>query len=256
MHGFNRLGGNSLAETVVAGRVVGRRVAEFTARESLEVELALAGRFVAEEGKRVQAWIDRPAGGPSVFAIRDAIAETMVNRVGVFRSGPELEIAVTEIEEQIAQLAKASLAPTSSGPHPELTAALRIEGMARLALITALGALARTESRGAHARTDFPQRDDARWLNRTLAHWPDGATAPELSYEPVGLIDLPPGDRGYGKGDRIDSEVSLEAYNAEVETRQREAGSQPTAEPLGARMKWEAWREVENPTPITPERSK
>ena len=89
-----------------------------------------------------------------------------------------------------------------------------------------------------------------------LAHWPDGATAPELSYEPVGLIDLPPGDRGYGKGDRIDSEVSLEAYNAEVETRQREAGSLPTAEPLGARMKWEAWREVENPTPITPERSK
>ena len=253
MHGFNRLGGNSLAETVVAGRVVGRRVADFTARASLEVELALAHEFVSEERKRLQSWLDRPAGGPNVFAIRDAMAETMVNRVGVFRNGSDLEIAVRELRDQIAQLERASLAPTSSGPHPELTAALRLEGMAKLALITALGALARTESRGAHARTDFPKRDDARWLNRTLAHWPEGASEPELSYEPVGLLDLPPGDRGYGKNDRIDSETSLDAYNTSVEVNQRQAGALPTAEPLGARMKWQAWRDIEHTT--TPERS-
>ena len=86
-------------------------------------------------------------------------------------------------------------------------------------------ALARTESRGAHCRTDHPERDDRCWLNRTLATWPDGAAAPTLGYEPVGLLDLPPGDRGYGRTDRIPMGVSLQEYNATVSEAQRKAGA-------------------------------
>ncbi len=250
MHGFNRLGGNSLAETIVAGRVVGRRVAEYALAESLEVETALAGRFLSAEHKRVQGWLDRTGGGPSVYDVRDAIAETMVRRVGVFRSGPELERAVEELRQQLDRVERAALRSKAPGMNPELSFALRLRGMARLAYVTALGALARTESRGAHCRTDHPARDDVNWLNRTLAHWPEGASEPVLSYEPVGLLDLPPGDRGYGLSERIDMETSLESYNAGVEAAQRAAGSLPTAEPMGSRMRWRAWEGApERPTP-------
>jgi fumarate reductase flavoprotein subunit len=82
---------------------------------------------------------------------------------------------------------------------PELASALRLPGMIRLAITIALGALKRTESRGSHYREDFPSRDDENWLNRTLATWPRDARAPRLEYEPVGSMELPPGDRGYGE---------------------------------------------------------
>jgi fumarate reductase flavoprotein subunit len=250
-YGFNRLGGNSLAETIVAGRFVGRRIASFAAAESLGVELALAERFVAEENNRIQAWIDRPGTGANLYQIRDTIAETMVSQVGVFRSGPELEEAVQTISDQIKHLEQVGLRSRATGMHPELTFALRLEGMARLALVTALGALARTESRGAHCRTDYPKRDDAHWLNRTLAYWPEGDAEPVLRYEPVGLLDLPPGDRGYGKTERIELETPIEAYNATVEGERERAGELPTLEPMGSRMQWGAWHDTKHST--TPE---
>ncbi len=242
LHGFNRLGGNSLAETIVAGRFVGRQVCRFAAESSLDVELALAHRFLHEEARRIRSWIERPSIGPSVFEIRDAMAETMVSQVGVFRTGAELELAVKDLSSLICRLEKVGLRSSPRGMHPELTAALRIEGMARLALITAIGALARTESRGAHCRTDYPRRDDAHWLNRSLARWPDGASEPVLRYEPVGLLDLPPGDRGYGKSERIELDVSPGIYNEEVADRQEREGWLPTQEPRGSRMRWNAWQ--------------
>ncbi len=71
--------------------------------------------------------------------------------------------------------------------------------MLRLALTIAYGALQRTESRGSHYREDYPRRDDVNWLKRTLATWPPGADLPVLSYEPVRITELPPGERGYGE---------------------------------------------------------
>ena len=72
--------------------------------------------------------------------------------------------------------------------------------MLRLATSVAYGALQRTESRGSHYREDYPARDDANWLTRTLARWEPGADLPTLEYEPVEITELPPGDRGYGEG--------------------------------------------------------
>ncbi len=244
MHGFNRLGGNSLAETIVAGRVVGRRVAEFARAATLDCEVALLHASVDAQRDRIAHWLARPSTGPSVYAVRDAMAETLVSQVGVFRDGDELEQAVKELFNQVDLVDQIGLRSSASGMHPELTFALRLEGMVRLALVTALGALARTESRGAHCRLDFPDRDDARWLNRTLAYWPESADEPVLRYEPVGLLDLPPGDRGYGHGDRVEMPETLEEYNARVEDAQRAAGSLPTHEPQGTRMQWGAWNET------------
>jgi fumarate reductase flavoprotein subunit len=79
--------------------------------------------------------------------------------------------------------------------------------MLKLALCVAYGAAQRTESRGAHFREDFPRRDDAQWLKRTLATWPRAAdTLPTLAYEPLDVtaMELPPGWRGYGAKDYVD----------------------------------------------------
>ena len=116
--------------------------------------------------------------------------------------------------------------------------------MLRLALVTTEGALARTESRGAHYRTDYPLRNDAEWLNRTLVRWPADAPAPNYSYEPVGLIDLPPGHRGYGSDERIELDVSIDEYNADVDEKQREHGKLDTIEPIGTRIQWGAWEQA------------
>ncbi len=247
MHGFNRLGGNSLAETIVAGRVIGGRVAEFARGARLESNIGVAAQFVASEQARIRGWLERTGSGADVYEIREAIAEIMINKVGIFRVGHELEEAVDELKEQYRLIDKVVLRHKEPGMNPELTAALRLRGIARLALGTALGALARTESRGAHYRTDYPRRDDANWLKRTLARWPVNADEPLLGYEPVGLIDLPPGHRGYGRDDRMDMALSLEEHNAGVETAWQDEGAAPTVEPIGSSMRWGAWRDAQKP---------
>ncbi len=242
MHGFNRLGGNSLAETIVAGRLVGRHAARRVADTSLDLDASLARRALAECEDRARRWLERSGDGPGVFALRDAMGEIMMNKVGIFRDGDELEQAVSGLKALLADCDRAVLRSKAPGCNPELTFALRLEGMLRLALVTAMGALARTESRGAHSRTDYPLRDDANWLNRTLVRWPQGAAEPVFSYEPVGLIDLPPGHRGYGSDERHAMTVSVDDYNADVERAQRDEGSLATDEPMGSRMAWGEWQ--------------
>jgi fumarate reductase flavoprotein subunit len=248
MHGFNRLGGNSLAETIVAGRVVGRHVAQFARTHSLDVNTALAARCQAQQQQRVDEWLERSGTGPGVYAIRDAIADIMINKVGIFRTGAELEQAVDELRQQLQRVDHAVLRAKAPGMNPELTFALRLRGLARLALVTAMGALVRRESRGAHFRTDYPARDDAHWLKRTLARWPQESSEPLLSYEPVGLIDLPPGHRGYGKAESIDMRESIDQYNAGVDAAWRGQGAFETVEPIGACVRWGAWRDSERPS--------
>jgi fumarate reductase flavoprotein subunit len=238
MHGFNRLGGNSLAETIVAGRIVGRSVAKFVAGTSLSVDTELALSCVNDAERRASDWLERSGTGPSVYDIRDAIADIMIKRVGIFREGKELEQAVSQLKDCIAQVDQAVLRSKAPGMNPELSFALRLKGMARLALITAMGALARTESRGAHFRHDYPLRDDSRWLKRTLVRWSRDAAEPVFSYEPVGLIDLPPGHRGYGSAERVEMAVPITEYNDCVAAEQNAQGRQASEEPIGSRMKW------------------
>ncbi|WP_405237218.1 fumarate reductase flavoprotein subunit [Lentisalinibacter orientalis] len=244
MHGFNRLGGNSLAETIVAGRIVGRRVAEFAAAESLDANTRLALDGVAAAEATARNWLERSGDGPGVFELRDAMGETMMHKVGIFRNGGELEEAVATFRRLLDDCRRAVLRTKTPGMNPELTFALKLEGMLRLCLIAAEGALARTESRGAHYRTDYPRRNDADWLNRTLARWPEGASEPGLSYEPVGLIDLPPGHRGYGSDDRVAMSESVEAYNDSVAATQAAEGRLPTREEPGSRMNWGHWKQT------------
>jgi fumarate reductase flavoprotein subunit len=201
MHGFNRLGGNSVAETVVAGMLVGEYVADFCASErgDLTVSTALAREFVSRE----QAYLDRllvGRGSADAVAIRLRMEQIMTDKVGLFRNGPDLESAVNELTSLLQRSQQLALHYRHPGANPELVLAYRLPRMLKVALSVTLGALNRTESRGAHFREDFTARDDQAWLKRTLATWPAGASLPSLSYETLDVngMELPPGFRGYG----------------------------------------------------------
>lgn len=246
LHGFNRLGGNSLAETLVAGRWVGAAAARHAANHNLGPATDLGEQHLARQQARIDGWRRRSAGcGPSVFALRDQMGEIMIENVGIFRDGPGLTAAVAALEALSAQVDETGLRCTDPGMNPELTFALRLPGMLRLCRVTAAGALARTESRGAHCRVDYPARDDAAWLNRTLVAWGRDDAHPRFSYEPVGLLDLPPGDRGYGQSQQVAMDQTLAEYNQSVCRAQRQAGRPDSEEPMGSHLAAGAWHDAE-----------
>ncbi len=205
MHGFNRLGGNSLAETIVAGLIVGEKVAEYASGTSLSFPFDLITDAARVQEERLALLRSRATGSEDVFLLRQRMEETLLEKVGIFRTGQALGEAVATLKDLYQRSLNIRLRSSGLGPNPELFAALRFPGIMRLALCISYGALQRTESRGSHYREDFPRRDDDHWLKRTLAYWPQGADLPRLEYEPVKIIELPPGDRGYGgmpiKGD-------------------------------------------------------
>ncbi|QJR14195.1 fumarate reductase flavoprotein subunit [Usitatibacter palustris] len=220
MHGFNRLGGNSVAETVVAGMIVGETVADFCAGAGGDASLspALVREFVAREQAKLDALTTR-ASGEDASAIRREMQELMSAKVGIFRVGAELDEAVEKLQALLVRSRSIALRASSPGANPELVTAYRVQKMLKLALTVAHGAQVRTESRGAHFRQDHPRRDDAQWLKRTLATWPDeSATLPTLAYEALDVkrMELPPGWRGYGAKDYIDHPDTA-ARQAEVD---------------------------------------
>lgn len=237
MHGFNRLGGNSLAETLVAGRLVGSRVAEHASGSDLRTSTGYALDAVAAAEQRAASWLSRSGSGASVYTIRDAMGEVMMQKVGIFRTGGELDEAVHELQGLLDACENAVLRCKDSGVNPELAFALRLKGMLRLSMTVAMGARARTESRGAHYRTDYPLRNDSQWLNRTLVRWPQGQPLPTFSYEPTGLIDVPPGHRGYGSDQRIEMTQPIDAYNQAVPSAQAREGRLATTEAMGSQLR-------------------
>jgi fumarate reductase flavoprotein subunit len=153
--------------------------------------------------------------------------EVMTGKVGIFRTGTELDQAVEELQKLLVRSRHIALRAHSPGANPELVTAYRVQKMLKLALTVAHGAQVRTESRGAHFRNDFPRRDDAQWLKRTLATWKDEYdTLPTLAYEALDVkrMELPPGWRGYGARDYIDHpdtagrQAEVDAVHARLST--------------------------------------
>jgi fumarate reductase flavoprotein subunit len=208
MHGFNRLGGNSVAETVVAGMIAGETIADFcdSPEGQLTVSTALARDAVSAQALQLRQLAQGDGSENAVHLVK-AMQETMTAQVGIFRDGNSLDEAVATLRSLQQRARHIHLGSTAAGPNPELVAAYRLPRMLKLALCVACGAQQRTESRGAHYRADFPRRDDRQWLKRTLASWPDPTDElPTLAYEPLDIMgmELPPGWRGYGARDFID----------------------------------------------------
>ena len=201
LHGFNRLGGNSLAETVVAGMLVGEKVVEFLKGRQVNFQTAVIEDAAARQQGRISRLTCRADGKENVYSVKNRMHDAIMKGAGIFRNGADLAVCVDELQDILDAARKVGLSTNGRGASPELTLALKIEGMVKLALCVAFGALRRTESRGSHSREDFPERNDRDWLVRTLASWPDGADLPLVEYESATeVFVLPPGDRGYGGG--------------------------------------------------------
>lgn len=199
MHGFNRLGGNSLAETIVAGKVVGEKIVEFLEGHEARYNTGVIRDALRRQQERIEQLVSGNGGREDVYGIRNAMQDELMERVGIFRNGRDLQKAVDNLQEIHDRARRVGLRSNGIGANPELGLALKIRGMVRLALCTAYGALKREESRGCHAREDFEARNDRDWWNRTLATWKEGDDLPTLTYEPATQkVELPPGERGYG----------------------------------------------------------
>ncbi|MCI4334692.1 MAG: FAD-binding protein [Thermoplasmata archaeon] len=191
IHGANRLGGNSLLETLVFGKEAGIAAAQFAADSpstrvsDIEVQRTLG---------TVRTMMAR-TDGVEPLAFRAEIQAVMERRAGIYRNDADLRAGCEEISTLRERAATMRITDSSRVFNLNLTDALETLHILDLAEVILVGALARTESRGAHSRTDFPKRDDANWMRHTIASYrPEG---PQLSYAPVAYTRWEPKERVY-----------------------------------------------------------
>jgi succinate dehydrogenase / fumarate reductase flavoprotein subunit len=191
VHGANRLGGNSLLEAVVFGA----RAGEASAAYAQEVGTPdVPTNAAAETQQRVEDLLMRE-NGPRQAEIRDELAAVMQEKVGVYRSGPVLEEAkrtVTALKEKFQSVTVDDKGKTF---NTDLIHTIETGYLLDLADCMVTGAIARHESRGAHSRTDFTERDDENWMKHTLAYLDDGEI--RLDYSPVTMTKYEPQVRTY-----------------------------------------------------------
>ncbi|MFY4755055.1 fumarate reductase flavoprotein subunit [Campylobacter jejuni] len=219
MHGFNRLGGNSCAETVVAGMIVGDYFADYCKNNGEVIDTNVVKDFLTKEYQYLKSLVDKE-GKHNVFEIKNRMKEIMWDKVAIFRTSEGLKEAVDELEKlyKDSQDVKVHCKELDCA-NPELEEAYRVPRMLKIALCVAYGALLRTESRGAHYREDYPKRDDLNWMKRTNTFWVEGETLPRIEYEELDIMkmEIPPAFRGYGaKGNIIENPLS-EKRQAEVD---------------------------------------
>ncbi|HEX7118569.1 MAG TPA: succinate dehydrogenase flavoprotein subunit [Longimicrobiales bacterium] len=192
VHGANRLGTNSLLDLVVFGRRAGRAMAEFC-READHAPLpADAAEPIRERFEQLLA-----ADGDEIPArLREELQHTMMDNVGVFRLEDGLRTAVEKVRELKDRYRRIRIQDRGRIFNTDLLEAWELGNLLDLAEVTAVSALNRTESRGAHSREDYPQRNDKEWLKHTLAYrTEDGGI--ELRYKPVIITKFEPKERVY-----------------------------------------------------------
>ncbi len=230
MHGFNRLGGNSVSETVVAGMIIGDYFADFCIDNEIDIQTATIKKALQSQEDLIKNLLEKD-GKYNVFEIKNKMKQIMWDKVAIFRNHEGLDSAVKELEELYKESLNVKITSKTTSANPELEEAYRVPKMLKIALCVALGALLRTESRGAHYREDYLKRDDKNWLKRTLAFWKEGDTLPTIDYEPLDIMkmEMPPAFRGYGvKGmiiEHPDSAVRQEQVDAIREKMEEEGKS-------------------------------
>jgi succinate dehydrogenase / fumarate reductase flavoprotein subunit len=192
VHGANRLGTNSTADCLVFGAVAGEEAAKHALSCGLH---EVPNEKTSAEEKRVFDEIAGRKGNERAPAIRDNLRRLMNTKVWIFRTGDELSSALKEIRDLKQRFKNMAVEDKGKSFNMEIASALQLDYMLDLAEVTTAGALARTESRGAHSRRDYPKRDDQNWLKHTLAYrTKDG---PRLDYAPVTITRWPPAARTY-----------------------------------------------------------
>jgi succinate dehydrogenase / fumarate reductase flavoprotein subunit len=192
VHGANRLGTNSLVDLLVFGRRAGRQMTRYAG--TVERPRPIAG---ATEPVRAQleAIRSRTDAGESAAAIRTELQAVMMDNVGVYRDGKLLAVALAKVKELEARHDRLSIADRGSVFNTELLEAQELGYLLDIAHATVSAALARTESRGAHSREDYPERDDRKWLKHSLAY--RAKDGPALRYKGVSITRFQPKPRTY-----------------------------------------------------------
>ncbi|HEV7875929.1 MAG TPA: fumarate reductase (quinol) flavoprotein subunit [Nocardioides sp.] len=197
INGANRLGSNSLPELLVFGARAGRAAAEYAsvagpAPAAIETQ-------AADEVRRLERdLLGKGPGTESISAIREELQATMEEAAGIYRTGPAMTKGMDALRELQGRVGQVGIADTSRSFNTELLAALELANMLDIGETILQSGLQREESRGAHQRTDFPERDDEQFLIHQLVHRnPDGTSRVEPL--PVTITRWPPGERIYGR---------------------------------------------------------
>ena len=193
VHGANRLGTNSLLDATVFGRRVGKSALAYTLGASHEK--INEAEELRKARKRIDDLMNTPAT-ESANDIRDDMKAMMSKYVGVYRSNEGLALASVGIKALQARFKKVRVTDKGRLFNTEIIETLELSNMLEYSELIIAGALARCESRGAHARTDYPKRDDVNWMKHTLAYRKaDGSI--ELKYKPVVITRFQPEERKY-----------------------------------------------------------
>jgi succinate dehydrogenase flavoprotein subunit len=194
VHGGNRLGANSLLDTLIFGR----RAGEHAARRSTTMPMPPqdADARMRDEAAWIESLIDRPKDGRRVAAIKDELGTEMNATVAVFRDEEGLNHALETVRRLKEQAETAHIDDRGNIFNQDVLGAIELGYMLDCAECTVIAALERRESRGAQFRTDFPERNDEDYLKHiTLSH--NGSDAPEVAYAPVTITQWQPEERKY-----------------------------------------------------------
>ena len=192
VHGANRLGTNSLLDLVVFGRRGGKAIGEF-------LKTASFTEVHEKDDERSREMISKlldSTGTEKIVNIRTELQNTMMEDCGVFRTKEYLEKMISKLSELKERFKNVAIQDKSKVFNTDLVEALELDNLLKTAEATVYGAYARTESRGAHTREDFPLRNDQEWMKHTFAFERKGSE-PELKYKPVVITKHQPMERKY-----------------------------------------------------------
>ncbi len=193
VHGANRLGTNSTAECLAWGAISGENAAKYLLEAKPESSVSID--LAKKEEERIYKDLLKREGNENPYQLRLELRETMMKNAGVFRTGEEMQEGLNKVRELRERFKNIKIQDKGKTYNSNLTNTLETENLLDLAEVLLVGAIAREESRGAHARRDFKERDDENWLKHTLAYsTPDG---PRLEYKDVVIDTWKPIERKY-----------------------------------------------------------
>jgi succinate dehydrogenase / fumarate reductase flavoprotein subunit len=193
-HGANRLGANSTSECIVWGRITGEQAAKF-ALDRKGSTIDMSNNQVLSEEKRIYDGIFRGRGEVNPYEVRKKLTDTMDDKAYVFRTEEDLVAGLKKIRELKATTWK-HVDDRSKEYNTNFTNVMEIDAMLRTAEVVLMGAINRKESRGAHARLDYANRDDINYLKHTLAYY-NSENEPKLEWHPVTFTRYAPVERKY-----------------------------------------------------------
>jgi len=194
VHGANRLGGNSLLDTVIFGRIAGEEASRYVQGSKAEEGEKILFDEALEVKKRIENWQHKDSG-IKIHLLLDKLKVVMSEKVGIFRNKKDLAKALEQIRAIREDYGRVFISGKCLRYSQELVNILEFDSMLDLAEVITLGALNREETRGSHYRLDFKERDDRNWLKHTLVTYKDGR--PQIKYKEVTLGKYKPEARKY-----------------------------------------------------------